>query len=120
MTANTWSTGSGYDGSEKVGAIAGSLNEGRNTVKHCTVTGCTIKGYCEVGGLIGRIVGDSSFPSFVTGNTVSNTTINWNNTNDYDHQDSESKYNVNEIVGENLNSGATVSDNTATDVTINR
>ena len=120
VTANTWSTGSGYDGSEKVGAIAGSLNEGRNTVKNCTVTGCTIKGYCEVGGLIGRIVGDSSFPSFVTGNTVSNTTINWNNTNDYDHQDSESKYNVNEIVGENLNSGATVSDNTATDVTINR
>ena len=101
-------TGS-YDNGDKVGGIAGYVGEGSSyAITGNTVTGVTIKGYRDLGG----IVGCSNIA--VSGNTVTGATITVDQkTNSYGPKDA----NAGAVVGRNL-SGQSVADNVSSDVTV--
>lgn len=101
-------TGS-YDNGDKVGGIAGYVGEGSSyVITGNTVTGVTIKGYRDLGG----IVGCSNIA--VSGNTVTGATITVDQkTNSYGPKDA----NAGAVVGRNL-SGQSVADNVSSDVTV--
>lgn len=101
-------TGS-YDNGDKVGGIAGYVGEGSSyAITGNTVTGVTIKGYRDLGG----IVGCSNIA--VSGNTVTGATITVDQkTNSYGPKDA----NAGAVVGRNL-SGQSVADNVSLDVTV--
>ncbi len=65
-----------YDNGDKVGGIAGFVYKG--TVKDCSVTNANITAYRDLGGIVGYSNGAT-----ITGNTISESVINQNNTNAY-------------------------------------
>ncbi len=135
ITAKTWldpnenNGKGGYNDGDKAGAVAGYLCEGGNVVTGCTVKSCTITGYRDIGGLIGGIGGvdhgtyGETMKDSVAGNTVADTTINWDKTYDYQSgktgYGTNAGYDVNKIVGEIADSEWNgVENNTETSVTI--
>ncbi len=119
LTASTWwdpkenSTGYWNDG-DKVGAIIGWTDEGINSITGCTVEGCTVTGYRDIGGLVGHVGTTGGASQVVTGNTVNNTTVIQNLVNGYE---ATVPTTVKEIVGR-MGGGFTLdtTSNTATDV----
>ncbi len=118
ITANTWLTSENeYDDGDKAGAVIGYTDEGINTIKDCTVDGCTVKGYRDVGGLAGYVGTTGGAGQIVTDNTVKNTTVINNRANNYKNYTTDNEYDVREIVGE-YSGTLDTSSNTATSVTI--
>ena len=102
------------DDGDKAGAIAGYLSAEPNaSVTNCRAEGCTIKGYRDIGGLVGY----ANAAATITGNSVVNTTIINDRTNNYKGYTEDAEFDVNAIVGE-YNSNTLDASNTATDVTI--
>lgn len=94
------------DDANHVGGIVGYLSaESTAYVKGSSVTNSIIKGYRDVGGIAGTANG----PAVVTGNTVSETTVEADLTDDY--VDNTKDCNAGAIAGR-VSSKATVSDNT--------
>lgn len=111
------STVTGYvyknDDGDKVGAIAGWLGEGGIEVKDCTVTGCTVKGYRDIGGLVGFASGAT-----VSGNTVSDTQVIVDNSANCKGYKKSTDYNAKAVVGRVGDSGVTESGSTTSNVTV--
>ena len=98
------------DDGDKVGGIAGYLSSEWNAyITGCTVTGCTIRGYRDLGGVAGIANASSDYvkpdvPRYykriVTGNSVSNTTIIADITNNYKELEPKADVlNVHDFVG---------------------
>ena len=123
LTATVWwdpaeKSGAGWwnDG-DKVGAIAGWLDEGAHNVTGCTVDGCTITGYRDIAGLVGYVGNGSSSTATVSGNTIKNTTVTQVLTNGYE----ESTPTTVEAVVGRYYTGLDLTGNTATEnVTVNK
>ena len=102
------------DDGDKAGAIAGYLSAEPNaSVTGCTVENCTVKGYRDVGGLVGY----ANAGATITGNTVKDSTIINDRSSNYKDYTSDAQYDINAIVGE-YNNGTLDSSNTATNVTV--
>ena len=100
-----------WDNGDKAGAIAGYLSaENTASVTNCTVENVTVKGYRDIGG----VVGYANAAATITGNTVSDSTIVSDRTHNYKNYISDEQYHVNAIVGE----GSADASNTATNVEI--
>ena len=104
-----------YDNGDKVGGIVGQFNEGQDGAKldGCTVDNCQIKGYRDLGGLVGY-AGNIS----ISNNKVSNTTVTSDHAHNYKNYKNETELDVHEIVGEE-SSGCTLTGNTQDNVTVN-
>ncbi len=117
LTAATWWTNEEkYDDGDKVGALIGWTDEGINEIKNCTVDGCTVEAYRDVGGLVGYVGTTGGTGQVVTGNTVKDTEVIQNLTNGYE---STTPTTVRGIVGrwgDGFNLDTT--SNTATNVSI--
>lgn len=100
-----------YDNGDKVGGILGYM-AGRDKVTGCTVENVTIQGYRDLGGIVGMANGTST----VSGCTVTGITIIQDNENGYKTY-SEVK-NLAQAIAGRVASGATVTDNTSSNVTI--
>ena len=99
------------DDGDKAGAIAGYLSAEPNaSVTNCRAEGCTIKGYRDIGGLVGY----ANAAATITGNSVVNTTIINDRTNNYKGYTEDAEFDVSAIVGE-YNSNTLDDTNTATD-----
>lgn len=104
------------DDGDKAGAICGYLSgESDAEATGCKAEKCTVIAYRDLGGLVGYANGTAK----VEGNTVTNCSVINNQTVNYKNYTMDSKFDANEIIGE-TSTGATVSDNTATNVTISR
>ena len=89
-------TGS-YDNGDKVGGIAGYHAENVETLTGNTVKNTDIKGYRDLGGIVGYATGTT-----VTGNTVGTlVTITVDNTHNYKNYAIPTDYDANSIIGEN-------------------
>ncbi len=104
----------GYNDGDKAGAVVGFVQEGTNKITNCSVDGCTVKGYRDVGGLVGY----ADTQTIVKSNSVSNTTITNDRTHNYKEYKEEKDYHVNNIVGEY--SGTLDETNTSTGVKIEK
>ncbi len=107
-----------WNDGDKVGAIAGYLGEGGNAIAGCEVERCTIKGYRDVGGIIGYI--DDQHPNKgLSGNSVKNITLindrshNYKNYKDTDN----SLFDVEPIIGEYFSNTTVSEDNTSDNIT---
>lgn len=108
------------DDGDKAGAIAGYVSaESKASVKNCNVLNCEITGYRDIGSVVGYANSPySNSELVVTGNTVSNVKLVNDRTVNYKKYDEDSKFDVNDIVGEYGKVGAIDdSGNTASDVT---
>lgn len=104
------------DDGDKAGAIAGYLSaESTASVTNCVVENCTVRGYRDIGGLIGY----ANAAAVVTGNTVTKVTLINDRTNNYKNYTTDAKYDANEIVGEYNNNTLNAS-NTHSEVTISK
>ena len=122
VTAATWwdpaeKSGQGYwnDG-DKVGALIGHFSALNSTLKitNCSVEGCTITGYRDIGGLAGC----GSYEATVSGNTVKTTKIVQNLINGYK---TITPTTVGEIVGRfDASFTLDTTTNTATEVTLSQ
>ncbi len=95
---------SDIDGTNQVGSVAGDFqgDGGSIVVSGCTVSNCNVTGKQYIGGLVGRVVRNST----VKENSVSNTTVT--GTKDVD-----------EVVGSALYANCTVENNNESGVTLN-
>ena len=100
-----------YDNGDKAGGILGYM-AGKDKVTNCTVENVTIQGYRDLGGVVGIANGKST----VSGCTATGITIIQDNENGYKSY-SEVKDLAQAIAGR-VASGATVTDNNSSDITI--
>lgn len=108
------------DDGDKAGAIAGYLSaESKASVKNCSVINCEIKGYRDIGSVIGYANAPyASSVLTVTGNTASGVKLINDRTVNYKGYTEDSEFDVNEIVGEYGNGGTIDnSGNTASGIT---
>ncbi len=96
-----------FDNGDKVGGIIGYCVAG-DVVNGNTVENTVIKGYRDVGGIVGYATGT------VTNNTAKDVTLQVNDEHNYKNYDSFDKFDFGEIVGE----GTPGEGNTATNVVI--
>ena len=101
----------GWNDADKVGALAGRLDDGYVEITDCTSSGNTIEGYRDVGGLAGFVGGSGCK---VESNTIKKNTIKNNRKHNYKNYatgtDNYETYNVRAAVGQV--SGFTVGENT--------
>ncbi len=105
VVSSTWLKPDGkYDDGDKAGAIVGYLSaEPGAHVSGSSATNCTVKGYRDIGGLVGFLntnEGASKTTAYVTGNSVKNTTILNDRSNNYKSYTNNTEYDANEVVGE--------------------
>lgn len=110
-----------HDNGDKAGAIIGYLCEemgktediGTDYVKNCTADQVTIRGYRDIGGLVGYANGTAT----VSNNSVTNSIIIIDKTNNYKNYTTDEPFHGGAVVGKE-GEKATVKENTATDVEI--
>ncbi len=103
-----------WDNGDKAGAIAGYLSaEPTATVTNCTVENVTVKGYRDIGG----VVGYANAAATIIGNTISDSTIICDPTRNYKNYNAADEFDVEAIVGE-FNGGTVDASNTATNVEV--
>ena len=105
-----------YDNGDKAGSVVGYLNSGDLT--ECSAENVNITGYRDLGGIVGYAKIYSTNTCLVSGNAISNITINVDKTHNYKEYTTDAQYHAGSIVGENENSAASVENNTGT-ATIN-
>ena len=90
------------DNGDKAGAIAGYLSAEPNAaVLNCSVENCTVRGYRDIGGLIGMAnTPSASSVVTVTGNTVKNTTVLGDQTENYKGYTTDAEFDVNPVIGD--------------------
>lgn len=111
LTANFDALSDGsYDNADKVGMIIAYSN-GASTISNNTVTGCSISGYRDMGGIAGYAT-----TSTLAGNKVSDLDIFVNNAQNYKSYADLDAHDAGEIIGE----GTADATNVATNVTIIR
>lgn len=107
-------TGGGYDNGDKVGGIVGYLCAG--TVQGCSATNVNLKGYRDIGGIVGALVASDKVETFAKNNVSSKIHITVDQvTNGYGGKD----MNVDGVVGRKINDGsnlAIVENNQASEV----
>ena len=106
-----------YDNGDKVGGIAGFCESNGASVTDCTVEGCSLTAYRDLGGIVGCAQGNMT----VTGNTVKDTTITSDHTYNYKNKNAEnaSDLNIGKIIGRYESFTGTESNNTENNVTVN-
>lgn len=104
------------DDGDKAGAIVGYLSgEPTAYVVSCSAEDVVVKGYRDIGGLVGYANGKAS----VTDSSVTNATLINDQTVNYKNYTSDEQYGVGEVVG-HVSANATVLGNTATNVEIKK
>ena len=112
-TSAEW-LGDKWDNGDKAGAIAGYLSaQSTASVTNCTVEKVTVKGYRDIGG----VVGYADAKAVVTGNTISDSTVICDPTQNYKNYDDVDEFDIDAIIGE-FNGGVLDASNTATNVEI--
>ncbi len=111
-----------WDRGDKVGGIAGYIcDEGKGTeVIGCSVENTTIKGYRDLGGIVGiaNVSATSTTKSCkVASNTISNVTIIIDASHNYENYTKQSEYNADNYAGRK-NDSATISDDNTGEATI--
>ena len=102
------------DDGDKAGAIAGYLSaEPIAYVKNCVVESSSIRGYRDIGALIGY----ANSAAEISGNSVNDTTVIGDQTNNYKNYTADAEFDINEIVGE-YNGNTLNETNSATNVDI--
>ena len=106
------------DNGDKAGAIAGYLSAEPNAaVVNCSVENCTVRGYRDIGGLIGMAnTPSASSVVTVTGNTIKNTTVLGDQTANYKGYTTDAAFDVGAVIGDFA--GTLDASNTAEDVTV--
>ena len=106
------------DNGDKAGAIAGYLSAEPNAaVVNCSVENCTVRGYRDIGGLIGMAnTPSASSVVTVTGNTIKNTTVLGDQTENYKGYTTDAAFDVGAVIGDFA--GTLNASNTAEDVTV--
>ena len=101
------------DDGDKAGAIVGYLSgESTAYVKNCKAEKCQIKGYRDVGALVGYAGGTYE----VSSSSAKDCTVTCDKSNNYKNYTDAAQFDVNELVGEKTN--GTFEKNTATNVTV--
>ena len=105
VVTSTWLKPNGeYDDGDKAGAIVGYLSaEPSAHVSGSSATDCTVKGYRDIGGLVGYLgtnEGSTNATAYVTYNTLKNVVITNDRTHNYQEYTNETDYDVHEVVGE--------------------
>ena len=103
-------TNSSVTGGKYTGGVVGY---GYNSVTNCSLTSVTVKGGYKLGGLIGYICASGTNTSNVTGNTLTDCTVNGNGGI---FADGKSVYIIGKVVG-NYNCNGTCNNNTITNMT---
>lgn len=85
-----------YDNGDKVGGIVGYACDA--TVKDCSVKNVVVKGYRDLGGIVGCADGSAA----VTGNTIENVAIKVNKEHNYKNYTDLNAHNAGSIVGRSL------------------
>ena len=105
-----------YDNGDKVGGIIGYVNTAAtgssNIVEKNTVSNFSIKGYRDLGGIIG-----GGYPTTFTGNKVENGTITLDPTYSNSYNENKQPGNAAALIGRNL-SNVSLDNNTAAEETI--
>ena len=101
-----------WDNGDKAGGIAGYATS--LVIEHCTVKNASIKGYRDLGGIVG--CADGTYHSAVNGCTVDNVTITVDKTHNYKNYTSCSEHNVGNFIGRNLNHTADTDNNGSVEV----
>lgn len=105
-----------YDNGDKVGGIIGYVNTAAtgssNIVEKNTVSNFSIKGYRDLGGIIG-----GGYPTTFTGNKVENGTITLDPTYSNSYNENKQPSNAAALIGRNL-SNVSLDNNTAAEGTI--
>ena len=105
-----------YDNGDKVGGIIGYVNTAAkgslNIVEKNTVSNFSIKGYRDLGGIIG-----GGYPTTFTGNKVENGTITLDPTYSNSYNENKQPGNAAALIGRNL-SNVSLDNNTAAEGTI--
>ena len=110
-----------YDNGDKAGAIIGYLCEemgkpeqiGTDYVKNCTADHVTIRGYRDIGGLVGYANGTAT----VSNNTITNSIIIIDKTHNYKNFTKDEEFHGGEVVGR-TGTKATVENNSTTEVEV--
>ncbi len=104
-------TNSSVTGGKYTGGVVGY---GYNSVKNCTLTNVSVKGGYKLGGLIGYICASNGNTSNVTGNTLTDCTVDGIGGGIF--AGGKNEYIIGKIVG-NYNCNGTCNDNTLTNMT---
>ncbi len=92
------------DDGDKAGAIVGYLSaEPGAHVSGSSATNCTVKGYRDIGGLVGYLntnAGSTTSTAYVTGNSATYITLVNDRSNNYKSYITDTQFDVNEVVGE--------------------
>lgn len=104
-------TNSSVTGGKYTGGVVGY---GYNSVKNCTLTNVSVKGGYKLGGLIGYICASGTNTSNVTGNTLTDCTVDGIGGGIF--AGGKNEYIIGKIVG-NYNCNGTCNDNTLTNMT---
>ena len=117
--AKLYSGKTDYDDGDKAGAIAGFGDEIACEIKDCIVSDCTVKGYRDVGGVLGCIASAGGIAnSTISDNSVINVKLISDRSHDYNNYGTDlSKGNINDILGRHDCAYELDSSNTATSVT---
>ena len=117
--AKMYSGKTSYDDGDKAGAIAGYCDEIACEIKNCIVSDCTVKGYRDVGGILGCIAGAGSIASStISGNSINKVKLYSDRSHDYNNYGTDiTKGNINDILGRHVCAYELDSSNTATNVT---
>lgn len=111
ITTSAQKLGNKWDNGDKAGAIAGYLSaQPAASVTNCTVENVTVKGYRDIGG----VVGYADAKTIVTGNTISNSTVICDPAHNYKNYTAADEFDVEAIVGD----GAVDTSNAATGVEV--
>ena len=96
-------TGGGYDNGDKVGGIVGYLCAG--TVQGCSATDVRLRGYRDIGGIVGSLVASDGVETSAKNNVSSKIYITVDQvTNGYGGKD----MNVDGVVGRKINDGSNI------------
>lgn len=105
------------DDGDKAGAIAGYVSAEPNaSVKGCVVEKCTVKGYRDIGGLVGYVNGSvSGANAEISGNTVKKSVVINDQSVNYKNYTADSMFDVNQIIGEAAGTVLQTPENTSTE-----
>ena len=103
-------TNSSVTGGKYTGGVVGS---GYTDISNCTLTNVTVKGGYKLGGIIGYICAETGYTHNVTGNTLTDCTVD--GIGDGVYAGGKSEYIIGKIVG-NYNCNGTCNNNTVTNM----
>ena len=117
ITSTTELIGESYDNGDKVGGIAGYIVWGE-TIDRCSVSNVTIKGYRDLGGILGCAANNTGVTTVTNCTVGENVKIVIDKEHNYKGYESESEHNANNIIGRATGTATLNTDGSTGSVTI--